>query len=957
MNIASVATLVATLAATTAPAQVFTQQSAKPTGRNLGGIVALSPTRAIAVGDNHHIVETTDGGLTWNKKMGTAYSTDPFYTITFFDSLHGYVAGNNQDAYRTVNGGATWVKMNSMLSGSVRELDFVTPTTGFAGYNGALSWTPDGGLTWQLRSGYPDCPIVYGMDFRDGLVGIIAGHQSTTDQVGLHRTTDGGVRWTCVLEGAANDVLWIDDSTVISVSGTDVIRSDDAGENWYIVGWGAIETGAGEIARAGATDRLGAVSLSGDIWISTDLGYSWRHIVEGIGILPATWDITFFDENNGWVCGSTGLVYRTTDGGETWTLVNNGCGDVVTALDFADDNHGIAVTNGGYVFQTSNAGATWPVIRLKETGLVWGRDEGLNAARMLDLNNIVVAGAGGVVFKSTDGGASWASTGWPWGVVSPYFQANTISFVDGQRGFMAGQEGPGTNLYRTDDGGWSWYEIPDMGALFVDSDFKGSRGLLCTGGSAIFRSTDAGDTWQFIEVTTQPTYFSGLSFTDENNGWVAGWYGYVGRSSDGGLTWTDYQQDQNENYLAISATSPWDVWLLGYDESTFKYFYKRTVNGGKTWTRTGITGEEYYERMHIRPSGRVWIGGMFGAIIHCPAPPLAITLPADTPRALPPGQFNRIHVRIVPGEQQVVPGSQTLWFRRSSTESYRAIPLSHVSGENYDAVVPPLACGDAPQFYFSATGSGGTTVKLPANAPSQVYSALVGQYQQGSLLSTDFESGLPAGWTATGLWHVTASCPPPGTLCGGGMRAYFGQDSGCHFNTGAAVSGKLTSPLVALPQLDAGQSLTMSYCHALRTQNGEGALSDYDQAQVWIVSGGTSASLELCVDRNSARTVTHDLSAWAGKSVRFEWRFDSVDALKNNFRGWHVDSVSVNGPILACSDACVADFDKSGFVDNDDFNTFVVTFEEGLEQADIDGSGFVDLEDFAVFIEAFIAGC
>ncbi len=52
-----------------------------------------------------------------------------------------------------------------------------------------------------------------------------------------------------------------------------------------------------------------------------------------------------------------------------------------------------------------------------------------------------------------------------------------------------------------------------------------------------------------------------------------------------------------------------------------------------------------------------------------------------------------------------------------------------------------------------------------------------------------------------------------------------------------------------------------------------------------------------------------------------------------------------------------SDYDGSGFVDTDDFTSFVTDFELGVEAADFDGSGFVDTDDFTAFVLAFEAGC
>ncbi len=54
---------------------------------------------------------------------------------------------------------------------------------------------------------------------------------------------------------------------------------------------------------------------------------------------------------------------------------------------------------------------------------------------------------------------------------------------------------------------------------------------------------------------------------------------------------------------------------------------------------------------------------------------------------------------------------------------------------------------------------------------------------------------------------------------------------------------------------------------------------------------------------------------------------------------------------------CPADFDRSGFVDVEDFGAFVDAFDAGDASSDMDDSGFVDFEDFSTFVELFEQGC
>ncbi len=54
---------------------------------------------------------------------------------------------------------------------------------------------------------------------------------------------------------------------------------------------------------------------------------------------------------------------------------------------------------------------------------------------------------------------------------------------------------------------------------------------------------------------------------------------------------------------------------------------------------------------------------------------------------------------------------------------------------------------------------------------------------------------------------------------------------------------------------------------------------------------------------------------------------------------------------------CPADYDRNGFVNGDDFDTFLAYFGAGSDEADFDGNGFVNGDDFDAFAAAFDAGC
>jgi len=164
----------------------------------------------------------------------------------------------------------------------------------------------------------------------------------------------------------------------------------------------------------------------------------------------------------------------------------------------------------------------------------------------------------------------------------------------------------------------------------------------------------------------------------------------------------------------------------------------------------------------------------------------------------------------------------------------------------------------------------------------------------------DFEGGLPAGWSASGLWHVTGACPRP-SVCSGTSWAYYGQDGTCNFATGGTNSGVLTSTPISLPAL--AQSVTLTYCSSYAGQGGNSNTSGLDWA--WLSVGGVEiddVSLDMSNSDWEQRTV--DLTAYAGQSISLDWNFDSRSSLLNVFLGWQVDRVEITaeiGGLLDCN--------------------------------------------------------
>jgi len=144
---------------------------------------------------------------------------------------------------------------------------------------------------------------------------------------------------------------------------------------------------------------------------------------------------------------------------------------------------------------------------------------------------------------------------------------------------------------------------------------------------------------------------------------------------------------------------------------------------------------------------------------------IQIKLPDGVPEAILPGVATTISVQIEEIADNYVEGSGKLHYRYDGG-AYIESDLTFVSGDLYEATLPPPSCGDTPDFYFSAEGENCSVIYNPYNAPEVYYSSLVGEIT--TVFEDDFEADL--GWTVENSQGLTAGEWERGEPVGGGDR-------------------------------------------------------------------------------------------------------------------------------------------------------------------------------------------
>ncbi len=251
----------------------------------------------------------------------------------------------------------------------------------------------------------------------------------------------------------------------------------------------------------------------GDNWVVKQNGYNNFNRIQ------------FLDANTGFVCAGNNKLYKTTNSGENWTII-------IPASIFPNDmavvsEDTIFLVNSegafGGVFRTTNGGASWTQVNLAPN----------NPDRIYMFNariGFVSNTSSSQLRKTTDGGLTWNIVS---GTGTGSFK--DLYFIDSLTGWKAGSSG-GWIMGKTTDGGFNWIEqfIPTGNNLVVDvktfsninSDtlwagggFKffpgnGNRGIL-------YFTSNGGDTWHFQlpDTSYKISQFPLVNFTNRLNGW------------------------------------------------------------------------------------------------------------------------------------------------------------------------------------------------------------------------------------------------------------------------------------------------------------------------------------------------------------------------------------------------------------------------------------------------------
>lgn len=561
-----------------------------------------------------------------------------------------YVGAASGEIFKTEDGGLSFTTIfdeqpslsigDMVLAPSNPEIIYVgtgeaNPGGGSVAYDGlGVFRSEDGGTTWSdmglHESGSIGKMVVHPANTDICYVAAMGRMFSTNPERGIFKTTDGGLNW--------EKVLYLNDST----GAVDVVMNPENPEILYASMW----------ERTRRPDRRHYGGESCGIYKTTDGGANWTELTSGlpsgpdvgrigISLAPSNPDILYsiYADEVGYFAG----IFKTTNGGETWTQTNDGAlGNMYSSYGWwfgrirVDPvNPQVAYAIGFDLYKTTNGGNSW-------SNIGWSVHVDQHDLYAHPLNpNYVVLGNDGGVYISQNAGNSWTFLQ---NLPITQFYTVDVDYQNPDR-LYGGTQDNGTNrtmtgnlddwvniyggdgfyvlvnpqnnqyvyaeyqyggLGRSTDGGYSFMYATN--GISGSDRFNWSSPLvfdpnnpqtLYYGGNRLYKSTNHAANWTAIssDLSNGPGQYNQTygtittisvskingqviyAGTDDANVWV---------TQNGGGNWTKISDELPERWVTRVAADPFDeatayVTFSGYRYDEYLPHIFRTIDFGQTW--------------------------------------------------------------------------------------------------------------------------------------------------------------------------------------------------------------------------------------------------------------------------------------------------------------------------------------------------------------------------------------
>ncbi len=288
--------------------------------------------------------------------------------------------------------------------------------------------------------------------------------------------------------------------------------------------------------------------------------------------------VAFIDSLRGWVVGDSGVIFMTTNSGDSWVAQNSGLFDNIVSLSIVDQSYGYALAIKDYRNDSTWYGTS--ILKTTNGGDVWTRqeypDEFFHAIFFFDSLNGFRGGDGGRIWKTTDGGLTWVPTLVDTSVASS-FPISELDFYSRNLGFaLGGHYDLAGVVWRTTNGGdrWaagSWSSDPMRGIYYIDSLKIIAVGGDFEYGSGLIKTKDGGRSWEYVYLAIWGDARA-VAFRTPAEGWAPlGFTGTYMVTGDTGRTWNSFYSPDTTALYDITFTDSTHGFMVGANGTILKY--------------------------------------------------------------------------------------------------------------------------------------------------------------------------------------------------------------------------------------------------------------------------------------------------------------------------------------------------------------------------------------------------
>ncbi|MGY5856065.1 MAG: hypothetical protein RTS72_05645 [Candidatus Thorarchaeota archaeon] len=526
------------------------------------------------VGD-HELFMSSNGGVSWTRidqEMNVfhiaLHPTNPLVVVAvMWDAM----------VYVTDNGGTSWTNITGNLPREpMKDIAISGDSEYWVGVgdsdNGSLYHTTNGGVSWQEQNlNNPTWTFINSIMIHPTNSSIVyttvtvetdAFADPDTDY--LYRTTDGGTNWESLNT----------DTTIILLA---IVPSD---------GFDTIYTAFGGKIRRTSNDGM--------TWVDITPPPSTRDPFD-IAIDPT-------DNNTIYLPKMTYGIYKSTNGGVTWTTLTEGLYNtnaclVITSPDEDSETVYVAAVEGTGTFRTDDAGATW---RWLDGGGIDHPHADEIRINPHDTETVWEIADIGKIYITNNGGVNWT---WKYnpqnGYGFRYSPIHTIETAPSDEKILYAVKG-GWGIFRSDDGGQGYdflaeSEVDYSYTLAIhptdpDTVYSGYNPKVFQDWAMVRKTTDGGTSWETVLNVTGSNGITSVVIDPSDPdvvyaGSISETGGEVYKSIDAGLNWTKL----NDNFtmctvmaqpqLVVNPSNPGIAYAGTWLGGTWK-----TIDAGATWT-------------------------------------------------------------------------------------------------------------------------------------------------------------------------------------------------------------------------------------------------------------------------------------------------------------------------------------------------------------------------------------